>query len=199
VTVRHRLAVARRRAAVLLVVLSALLAGCGGDESGGSDDAARTAPVVLRAATLQPGQPVPAPAGPTLVTLTGKVGAANMGENVALDRRTLDRLTQVELRTYEPWVKKDLSFRGVWLSDVLALAGADRGAEVQIVALDDYTVRFSRADLSAGGILLATSDGAGAPIPVDEGGPTRIVFAPGTGAGANADQWIWSLRTIDVR
>ena len=47
--------------------------------------------------------------------------------------------------------------------------------------------------------LLATSDAAGAEIPVDEGGPTRIVFQEGTAAGRNADQWIWSLRTLDAR
>jgi hypothetical protein len=185
----------RIRVALVAALLPALLAGCGSDAPSRSD----TAPVVLRAATLRPGQPVPAPAGPTLVTLTGKVAAANMGEDVALDRRTLDRLTQVELRTYEPWVKKDLSFRGVWLADVLALAGAGPVDEVQIVALDDYTVRLDRAALRGGGILLATADGAGRPIAVEDGGPTRIVFAPGTAAGANADQWIWSLRTIDVR
>jgi len=105
----------------------------------------------------------------------------------------------VQLRTYEPWVKKDLTFRGVWLTDVLALAGAAHPTEVQIEALDDYRVRLSAADLRAGGILLATTDGAGHEIPIEAGGPTRIVFARGIASGTNADQWIWSLRTIDVR
>jgi hypothetical protein len=34
---------------------------------------------------------------------------------------------------------------------------------------------------------------------VADGGPTRIVFAKGVKSGANADQWIWSLKTIEVR
>jgi hypothetical protein len=193
VAVRIR-AVAVGLGALLLV---APIAGCGSDapDPGSPDSTA----VVLRPATLRPGQAVPAPTGPTLLTLTGKVTGANRGSGIALDRATLARLTQVELHTYEPWVKQDLSFRGVWLDDVLALAGATAPSEVQIQALDDYIVRLSAADLRGGGILLATADGAGHALPIPSGGPTRIVFAPGIAAGANADQWIWSLRTIDVR
>src|SRR5215213_3979551 len=73
---------------------------------------------------------------------------------LAVDRRTLAQLTQVQLSTYEPWVKQDLSFRGVWLTDVLALAGAAPTAAVRVTALDDYTVDFTAADLRAGGILV---------------------------------------------
>ena len=58
---------------------------------------------------------------------------------------------------------------------------------------------LSLADVRAGGILLATGDGSGAHIPIADGGPTRIVFLKGLPAGANADQWVWSLKTIDVR
>jgi hypothetical protein len=181
------------------VAVLALLAGCGGSPAPAAERTAATAPVVLRAATLRPGQAVPVPAGTPLITVTGDVGAANQGDIMALDRRTLARLSQVELRTYEPWVKQDLSFRGVWLTDVLALAGAPGTATVRITALDDYAVDLTAAELRAGGILLATSDGAGADIPIEDGGPTRIVFQRGLRAGVNADQWIWSLRSIEVR
>ncbi|HST65977.1 MAG TPA: molybdopterin-dependent oxidoreductase [Mycobacteriales bacterium] len=182
------------------LALAALLAGCGGgDPAAAPDRTADGAAVVLRAATLHPGEPVPAPVGTPLITVTGKVGAATQGGTLALDRRTLARLTQVRLTTYEPWVKRDLSFRGVWLTDLLALAGATGVTEVRVSALDDYEVGFDAAELRAGGILLATSDGDGADIPIDDGGPTRIVFQRGLKAGVNADQWIWSLRSIEVR
>lgn len=181
------------------VAVLALLAGCAGNSAAGVEPTAAAAPVVLREATLRPGEPVPAPAGTPLITVTGAVGVANQGGTVALDRRTLARLSQVELRTYEPWVKRDLTFRGVWLADVLALAGAPRTSAVRVTALDDYTVDFTAAELRAGGILLATSDGDGAEIPVEDGGPTRVVFERGLRAGVNADQWIWSLRSIEVR
>lgn len=181
------------------ILVAAVLAGCGGTAAPAADGTASAAPLVLREATLRPGQPVPAPAGSPLITVTGNVGRANQGDLVALDRRTLARLSQVQLSTYEPWVKKDLSFRGVWLADLLALAGAAPTAGVRVTALDDYAVDFTAAEIRDGGILLATSDGAGTDIPIQDGGPTRIVFQRGLRAGVNADQWIWSLRSIEVR
>jgi hypothetical protein len=68
-----------------------------------------------------------------------------------------------------------------------------------VVALDDYAVDLSLADVRAGGIILATRAGDGSAIPIDKGGPTRIVFMDGVKAGANADQWVWSVKTIDVQ
>lgn len=189
---------ARTRIAAGLAGVALALAGCAGGTP--TDPAAAPAggaePVVLRAATLRPGQPVPTPAGTRLLTVTGGITGSGPAP---LDRSLLAGLAQVQLSTYEPWVKKDLTFRGVWLADVLAVLGARAGAAVRVTALDDYTVTLTAADLADGGILLATSDGAGAEIPVDQGGPTRIVFRTEIRAGANADQWIWSLRTIDVR
>lgn len=191
----------RIRLAAIAVML-VLAPACGGtdatstDGGGGGDSAT---PVVLRPATLRPGQPVPAPAGKPLLTLTGTISAPNDGGALALDRRTLAQLRQVEVEVYEPWVKMQLRFRGVWLQDVLAVAGATNRASIRITALDDYAIELTAADLKAGGVLLATSDGDGADIPVDAGGPTRIVFVGGVRAGANADQWIWSLRSIDIR
>jgi hypothetical protein len=157
-------------------------------------------PTVLRAATLLPGQAVPAPAGKPLLLVTGDISAANRGATIALDRKGIEQLSVVKVRVYEPWVKEDVEFRGVWLQDLLAVAGAAADAKtVRITALDDYTVDLALADVRAGGILLATSAGDGADLPIDKGGPTRIVFVAGTKAGANADQWIWSLKSIDVR
>lgn len=169
-----------------------LLAGCGGDPAGGP--AATSGPVLLRDASLRPGDPMPSATGAALLTVsTG-------GTAVPFDRGALDRLSQVEVRTYEPWVKQDLVFRGVWLSDVLAVAGATPTSWVRVVALDDYAVTFTVAEVTAAGdLLLATGDGTGTAIPVDEGGPTRIVFPPDSTVGADPDRWIWSLRTVDVR
>jgi hypothetical protein len=131
--------------------------------------------------------------------VSGAVRRTNGAGALVLDRALLDRLTQVRMRTYEPWVKRDLTFRGVWLADVLALAGAGPGATLKFTALDDYAVTLTAADVADGGVLLATADGDGGALPVDQGGPTRIVFRPGSRVGANPDQWIWSLRTLVVR
>jgi hypothetical protein len=197
VTVRTRIAAGL--AAAALALTGCADGGTSADPTGAAATAAGTEPVVLRSATLRPGQPVPGPVGTRLLTVTGAIAGTGVLDTAVLDRALLGGLTQVQLSTYEPWVKRDQTFRGVWLADLLAVLGAGRATAVRITALDDYAVTLTAADLAGGGILLATSDGAGAEIPVAQGGPTRIVFRKGIRSGANADQWIWSLRTIDVR
>jgi hypothetical protein len=191
------------RCGVATVVLG-LAAGCGGSGATGSaapaPPAATHAGTVVTTASLKPGQAVPAPAEKAVLTVTGKITAANQKGKLALDRRTIERLGVSQVRLYEPWNKENMDFRGVWLQDLLAVAGAKPDAtKVHIVALDDYAVDVTLADIRAGGIMLATRAGDGSDIGVDKGGPTRIVYLDGVKAGANADQWIWSLKSIDVR
>lgn len=195
---------ARVLPALGLAAALAATAGCGGAGAPSSPaapgDSSSQAPEIVRAATLRAGQPVPVPAGKALLTLTGKVSAVNKDSAVALDRAGLAQLGLVQVRVYEPWVKQTLDFRGVWLADLLKVAGADSDVStVRVSALDDYFVDLRMSDIQAGGILLATEAGDGTQIPIEKGGPTRIVFLNGVRAGANADQWIWSLKTIDAR
>lgn len=158
------------------------------------------APVVLTPAVLLPDQPVPGPSEPRVLSLTGRIGTTNEGNALAFDQPTLDQLGRVRVTLYEPWVKQELNFEGVWLADLLAVARADPQARtVHVTALDDYQVELAISDVMAGGVLLATRNGNGQPIPIEDGGPVRIVFAGGVPAGESADQWIWSLSTIDVR
>jgi hypothetical protein len=185
--------------------LLGLAAGCAGTGGAGQPAAARPAAAsptpgrVVIPATLKAGQAVPQPQQPVL-TLTGKISTVNKGRTLVLDKATLARLGVVQVRLYEPWAKKDLDFRGVWLADLLAVAGASPTAtKVHMTALDDYKVDLTMADVRAGGIMLAIAAGDGSALAVDKGGPTRIVFMAGVKAGLNADQWIWSLKTIDVQ
>jgi hypothetical protein len=191
------------RLAAAALVVAAALAGCVSSPAVPTESAPASvdpAPVVLEPAVLRPDQPVPAPTGAPVLTLTGRIGTTNGGDGLALDRAALDALGRVRITVYEPWVKQTLNFQGVWLSDLLALARPDPAARtVHVTALDDYQVDLDLAAVMNGGVLLATRDGTGALIRVEDGGPTRIVFAGGVPLGASADQWIWSLSTIDVR
>jgi hypothetical protein len=193
--------------AVRLAVAAALLglaAACGG-----SPDTGAAAPVgqvepapgkIISPATLKPGQAVPKPAQQPVLTITGKISAANKGRALVFDQRTLERLGVVQVRLYEPWAKKTLEFRGVWLKDLLAVAALHPdAARLHMTALDDYQVDLTMAEVRAGGILVGTQAGDGSSIPIDKGGPARILFLDGVPAGANPDQWIWSLKTIEVR
>jgi len=197
----------RATMAVRLAVAAALLglaAACGGSpDTGAAAPAGQAEPApgkIISPATLKPGQAVPKPAQKPVLTITGKISAANKGHALVFDRRTLERLGVVQVRLYEPWAKKTLEFRGVWLKDLLAVAALQAdAARLHMTALDDYQVNLTMAEVRAGGILVATAAGDGSSIPIDQGGPVRILFLDGVPAGANPDQWIWSLTTVDVR
>jgi hypothetical protein len=198
---RGRIALRLGAAAALVVVA----AGCAAEPTAETGTAAQPAATayagtVVTPASLKPGQPVPVPAKKAELTVTGKITVTNRAGALALDRSIIERMGVEQVRLYEPWTKETLDFRGVWLRDLLAVAGAaPDAATVHIVALDDYAVDLTMADVRAGGIMLAVRDGAGAQIPVDKGGPTRIVFMNGVKAGENADQWVWSLKSIDIQ
>ena len=197
----------RATMAVRLAVAAALLglaAACGGSpDTGAAAPAGQAEPApgkIISPATLKPGQAVPKPAQKPVLTITGKISAANKGHALVFDRRTLERLGVVQVRLYEPWAKKTLEFRGVWLKDLLAVAALQAdAARLHMTALDDYQVDLTMAEVRAGGILVGTQAGDGSSIPIDQGGPVRILFLDGVPAGANPDQWIWSLTTVDVR
>jgi hypothetical protein len=212
---------ATHRAVPALAAAVILLAGCGDNGTGDGTDGATVAPpsatgsgtaavtpsaaatipaVQLSPAALLPGQAVPIPAVTPVLTLAGRIGRTNAGTALALDVPTIDDVGLHQVSLYEPWLKKTMSFRGVWLADLLDVAGVRDGAgSVHVTALDDYQVDLTMAEIRASGVFLATQTGDGAPIPVADGGPTRIVFVGGVPSGESADRWIWSLETIEVR
>jgi hypothetical protein len=198
-----RVTVAALTVAVAGVVAAA---GCAGDAAEPKPPASASATpsivsTALVAPRLLPGQPVPTPAKAPVLTLTGRIGQTNgTGRTLTLDVATIEGMGLREVTLYEPWVKRRMSFRGVWLADLLEVAGVDRTAQVvHLSALDDYAVDLRMSEVAAGGIFLATRTGAGAPIPVPDGGPTRIVFVGDVASGRNAARWIWSLETLDIR
>lgn len=186
-----------------LLVALGVLAGCGAGQDDAEPVAGPTATKIagrtVSAASLTAGQAVPKPSGTAVLTVTGRITHANRDGAVAFDLATIERVGVQQIRLYEPWVKQTLEFRGVPLADLLAVAGAaPEATRLRITAHDDYSVDVALADVRAGGVLLATRSADGAPLAVDNGGPTRVVYADGVAAGANPDQWIWSLKSIDV-
>jgi hypothetical protein len=176
-----------------------LLAGCGSDATATPSADVSTDDVVVPAA-LRPGQVVPTPKGDPVLTLTGKIGMSNDGSTLAFDVPTLDRLGLSRLTVYDPWTKRTTTFQGMWLADLLRTAQVPSSAtKLHLTALDDYQVDLTLAEVKAGGVFLATKTGDGSAIPVEDGGPTRIVFTAGARSATNNDQWIWSLKSIDVR
>lgn len=169
--------------------LSFALAACG---AGGSNETAATTSVVVPSS-------IAAPAGAVVLTLKGDISVHNAGRALDLDLATIEGLGSRSVTVYEPFEKREIEFEAVDLAAVLEAAGVAPGAEsLHMTALDDYQVDLSIDDIRDGGVYLATRI-AGEAIGVDQGGPIRIVFEDGIAAGKNPDQWIWSLRHIEVR
>jgi hypothetical protein len=104
----------------------------------------------------------------------------------------------VRLAAQEPFLKKRVTFEGVLLADLLAVADVpDSATKVSLTALDDYKIDFTLDDVRSSQMLLATK-ADGKHMPVDRSGPIRIVFPDGSSLGRNPDLWIWSVSTMKV-
>jgi hypothetical protein len=201
--------VGRGMRGLVAVAVLALTAGCGSADTPGTKPApaaeaavtpASAAPSVVRGpdagSTAVPAAPQDKPA----VTITGRITGTNVSGALRLDEAALSRLGLLAMSVNDPWAKKRLDLQGVFLRDVIALARPDPAATtLHITALDDYQVDLKLADIGDNPILLATRDGEGALLPVEDGGPTRVVFADDLVRRFSPDLWIWNIDTIEVR
>jgi hypothetical protein len=174
---------------IATTALLSLTACAGEGPSDGSD------PVTVDTAegnALPQNAAVPPPRGTSVLTLSG-VDRPNVGKHMELDLAALASMPTVEVTVYEPFLKRDILFEGVLLSDVLGYAGVDPAADMRVTALDDYRVDFSLDQLAEDRVLVATRMGGHA-IEIPDGGPTRFIFLDASsGLGTNTDNWVWSL------
>jgi hypothetical protein len=186
------------RGALGLAVATVLALGVGCSAPATAPGAPAT--TIVRTPDLTPGAVPAAPQGRPLLTLTGRIATTNAPGALRLDRATLDRLGLVAMSVDDPWAKRRLDLQGVRLRDLVALAHPAPGATgLHLHGLDDYQVDLALTDVDAEDIYLVSRDGQGAPLPVEDGGPTRIVFSDGLAARFSSDLWIWNLDTIEVR
>lgn len=138
---------------------------------------------------------LPAPTGEPVLTIEPAVGTTRP---LQVDLTGLRAVSASSYDIFEPFEEREITFRGVELGSVLAATDADGADSYLLTALDDYRVVLTAEEISAGGIILAVeADGAG--IPIESGGPVRVVFVDGSEAGANTDNWIWSLERITAQ
>ena len=161
---------------------------------------AAPAPSVVKAPDADANEVPDAPEGRALLTITGRIAATNGDGTLSLDQTQLDRLGLLAMDVNDPWAKKRIGVQGFWLRDLVDLARPAAGAtSLHLTALDDYQVDITLADIRSQSIFLATRTGDGAALPVDEGGPTRVVFGDDLASRFSPDMWIWNIETIEVR
>lgn len=188
------------RLVVVALVTALAVAACGGKDEAGTQASTPNAstPLVVDDGSLAAGQKISAPQGEVVLTVTGDIGTANKGKKLELDLASLEQMRRVRVEAAEPFLKRRVTFEGVLLSDLLAVAGVPSSAsKVSMTALDDYKVDFKLDDVRSSQMLLATK-ADGKHMPVDRSGPIRIVFPDSSSLGRNPDLWIWSVASMKV-
>lgn len=184
----------------LLAVVGLAVAGCGGSSSSTSDKGeASPAITEVSAGTITSAGQLELPAkGGTVITLAG-FGATNAADGLQLSIAQLEQMRTVKATVYEPFLKRNVEFQGVELQDLLDLAELPVGTKkIDSVAYNEYAVTLPTSILDHSGVILATR-ADGQLIPLDKGGPTRIVFTDDHPDTENQSLWIWSTKTLTVK
>lgn len=109
----------------------------------------------------------------------------------------LEKLATVKITIEEPFVKKQQTFDGVELKTLLDAAGITVGEKINTIALNEYEFADTVANFESNHAILAVKrDGKN--IPMDQGGPVRLVFNSDSKYFTYLDAWNWSLRTIKL-
>ena len=175
------------------VVATALLAGScsSGNEDSSSTTTAKSAPTTENpyGAGIEVDPPAP---GESVLTVTGPAG-----ENTY----SLEQIAALGPQTVtinEPFVNKKQTFTAVPMEALLAPSGLTGSQMIDTTAINEYEYSNTAESFVSGGALLAY-ELDGNPIPYDQGGPVRIIFADDAPGASNLDAWNWSLSSISAQ
>lgn len=141
------------------------------------------------------------PAGPVILTLTGRVRSPNIGAHAEFDMGALENLPQTSFSTRTPWYAQARKFTGPLLRDVLSAAGAN-GNTLRAIALNDYWVELPVEDAARFDLIVARllDD---KPMAVRDKGPLFLIYPfdarPDLRNPIHYGRSAWQLRTIEVR
>ena len=188
---------AKRSRMVLLgsffVVATALLAGScsSGNEDSSSTTTAKSAPTTENpyGADIEVDPPAP---GESVLTVTGPAGEKtySLEQIAALGPETVT--------INEPFVNKKQTFTAVPMEALLTPSGLTGSQMIDTTAINEYVYSNTAESFVSGGALLAY-ELDGKPIPYDQGGPVRIIFADDAPGASNLDAWNWSLSSISAQ
>jgi hypothetical protein len=154
--------------------------------------------------TLKPGDPLPVPENPVVLTVRGKISAGAEGADVvAFDMASLEKLGIVRFTTLTSWTDEPITFDGVLVSSLLAYVKADPAAtKLTLTALNDYQSSAPIEDSGLWPVILAVKEN-GQYMSIRERGPIWMVYPqhayPELGQREFLSRWIWQLKEIIVQ
>ena len=152
-------------------------------------------------ATLKPGDVIPAPSEEIVLTILGNLSNPNRGDKLVFDLPTLEKLGLVQYTVPDPWLQRDVTYTGVFLSDVMKAATvSDSITGVYVVALDGYNSDIPVADIEDWPVILATqSDGQY--MTIENSGPTRIIYPYDTYPNITdaRNRSVWNIERLEIK
>jgi hypothetical protein len=190
-----------KKSLVLLLIvcytLLVLVAAC-------TSDTPENEPVytVVSEGTLNGGDAIPAPTGDVILTVTGNIGTTNVDDTIQMDLATIESLGLVDYTVQDPFENREITYRGVLMSDLLDVwqVGED-ATTLHVVALNDYAVDVPIADLRNYPVLFALQ-ADGEYMPISTRGPAMLVYPYNDfefDVAIYNDFWAWQIATIEVR
>lgn len=120
------------------------------------------------------GETLPEPSGRVILTLSGDIAHANVGDEARFDRAMLEALPSRVVETHTPWHRDKGRFEGPLVRALLDVVGAD-GDHVRVRALNDYEAEVPVADFHRHDVILAMSRD-GKPLGIREFGPLFVLY-----------------------
>lgn len=154
----------------------------------------------LAALALPSSMATATPAGPVILTVSGKVRPTDGVSSVTFDLAGLDALPQRVTETATPWHEGHPLFAGPLGSGLLTHVGAN-GSRMRLTALNDYTVEIPVADFQDWPVILATRID-GKPMAVRDKGPIFVIYPfdqqPNLKNELYFGRSIWQLKAIEI-
>ncbi len=139
------------------------------------------------------------PANPVILTVSGELECCPDG-TAYFDLERLDALAQTTVKTITPWTEAEESFQGVRLDQLLTALGA-QGTQLEAVALNDYSTRFTTQALLQYPVILATRK-EGQLMRVRDKGPIWIIYPlsdyPALRKEEHHHAMVWQLKALSV-
>ena len=144
--------------------------------------------------------PLPAPEGDVLLTVSGAILQTNHAETAQFDRSMLEALDPVTFETTTIWTEGAQSFTGVPLAALMDAVGAT-GEAISATAINDYSVEIPASDWQDGGPVVAFLNN-GEPMSLRDKGPLWIVWPYDDNEAYQSEtiysRSIWQLDRIEV-
>jgi hypothetical protein len=154
------------------------------------------------AATLQgvSAETLSAPSGHPILQISGTVEKANAGTRANLDLAMLEGIGATTIQTSTPWTEGRPSFEGVLVRDLLRHVGG-KGKTITAVALNDYKIEISAAEVEKYPVILAYKMD-GKPLKIRDKGPLWIVYPqddfPELNNAAVQSKWVWQVKELRI-